>query len=79
MTPEERAEFVKDIALASESRKQPLTDDEERWVRMAIQKEAKSAEFRDAIISKTVGGLVWAGLLGVGAILLDFAKVHGWK
>ena len=79
MTPEERAEFVKDIALAIESRRQPLTDDEERWVRMAIQKEAKSAEFREAIITKTTGGLIWSALLGIGYVLLDFLKLHGWK
>lgn len=79
MTPEERAEFVKDIALAIESRRQPLTDDEERWVRLAIEREAKSAVFRDAIVSKTIGGLIWLALLGLGAVLFDYMKMHGWK
>ena len=79
MTSEERAEFVQDIAEAISQKASTLTDDEQRWVRMAIQREAKSALFREAIINKTMGGLVWAGLLGVGAILLDYARFHGFK
>ena len=79
MTPEERAEFVTDIALAIESRRQPLTDDEARWVRLAIEREAKSVLFRDAIITKTTGALVWFALIGIGAVLFDYMKLHGWK
>ena len=77
MSPAERAEFVQDVAQAIISATHPLTDDEQRWVRMAIQREANSAEFRKAIIEKTMGGLIWAALLGVGAILLDYLKLHG--
>lgn len=79
MNPAERAEFVQDVAQAIISSTKPLTDDEQRWVRMAIQRQANSAEFRKAIIEKTTGGLVWAALLGMGAILLDYIKLHGWK
>ena len=79
MNPAERAEFVQDVAQAIISANKPLTDDEQRWVRMAIQREAKSAQFREAIINKTMGGLIWFALLGIGAILLDYLKLHGWK
>ena len=81
MTESERDEFISAIAQAVAERAKPasLTDDEQRWVRMAIQKEAQSIELRKAIIEKTLGGLVWAGLVGFGLVLLEFAKNHGYK
>lgn len=79
MSPQERAEFISDIAAALTKSQTPLTDDEQRWVRLAIEREAKSAEFRSAIITKTVGGLVWSALLGIGYVVIDFLKLHGAK
>jgi len=77
MSPEERAQLVHDISLAL--RPVPaasLSDEEHRWVKMAIQKEAQSIELRKAIIEKTLGGLVWMVVAGFGYVLLDFAKTH---
>lgn len=79
MTPQERAEFIADVAAAIQAVPAALTDDEQRWVRMAIQKEAQSIELRKAIIEKTLGGLVWALLLGLGYLIADFFKNHGFK
>lgn len=79
MTPSERAEFIADVAAAIQAVPATLTDDEQRWVRMAIQKEAQSYELRKAIIEKTLAGLVWAGLLGIGYLIVDFLKNHGLK
>ena len=81
MTEAERAEFISAIAEAVATKAKPasLTDDEQRWVRMAIQREAQSIELRKAIIEKTLGGLVWAGLVAAGLILLEWAKTHGFK
>lgn len=81
MTEAERDEFITAIAAAVAERAKPasLTDDEQRWVRMAIQREAQSIELRKAIIEKTLGGLVWAALIGVGMILLEWLKTHGYK
>ena len=81
MTEAERAEFISAIAEAVATKAKPasLTDDEQRWVRMAIQREAQSIELRKAIIEKTLGGLVWAGLVAAGLILLEWAKTHGYK
>lgn len=56
-----------------------LTQDERQWVRLAIQKEAQSIKFRQAVIEKTTEGLVWALLAGLGFVVLDFLKAHGWK
>jgi hypothetical protein len=79
MTPAERAEFIADVAAAIQAVPATLSDDEQRWVRMAIQKEAQSIELRKAIIEKTLGGLVWAALVGAGYVIVDFLKTHGLK
>ena len=79
MTPEERAEFIADVAAAIKVVTASLTDDELQWVRLAIQREAQSIELRKAIIEKTLGGLAWSAIVGFGYLLLDFLKNHGLK
>lgn len=80
MTPEERAEFVADVAAAINRVAEPaLSEDEQQWVRLAIQKEAQSIKLRQAVIEKTLSGLAWSGLVGLGYIVLDFLKSHGFK
>ena len=56
-----------------------LNDDEQRWVRQAIEAQADRAKLRKAIIEKTFAGLIWAGILGIGAMFMSFLKDHGWK
>jgi hypothetical protein len=81
MTPEERAQLVQDLAAALNLAKQQpqLSDDELQWVRLAIEAEARKIRFRDAVIEKSLTGLVWTGLMGAGYVLLDFFKNHGLK
>lgn len=81
MTPEERAEFVADVAAAIKSSEPSpiLTDEEQQWVRLAIQKEAQSIRLRQAVIEKTLAGLAWSALVGLGYVFLDFLKNHGFK
>ena len=81
MTPEERTEFAAEIASAIRIRSTDtgLSDEEQRWVKMAIQKEAQSIELRKAIIEKTLGGLAWSGIVGLGYMLLGWATNHGYK
>jgi len=79
MTPIERAEFIADVAAAIQIAPPALTDDEQRWVRMAIQREAQSIELRRAIIEKTLSGLVWSMLIAVGYLIADFFRNHGFK
>jgi len=81
MTPEERAEFVADVASAIKA-SEPipvLTEEEQQWVRLAIQKEAQSIKLRQAVIEKTLAGLVWSAIVWLGVVFLDFAKNHGFK
>jgi len=80
MTPQERKDLISDIIVALETKSASLlSDDEQRWVRMAIQKEAQSIELRKAIIEKTLGGLAWSAVVGFGYMFLSWATSHGYK
>lgn len=63
-------------ALAETSH--PLSDDEIKWVRLAIEAEAKKAAFRQAVIDKTFIGLLSSGAIGVVYFFIDAVKNH-WK
>lgn len=81
MTPEERELFISDIAQAVRIRNTDagLSDDEQRWVRLAIKREAQSIEFRKAVIEKTTAGLVWSFIVGMGIVVLEYLRNHGLK
>ena len=78
MSPEERKELILEIAAALHPvLASPLSDEETRWVKMAIQKEAQSIDLRKAIIEKTLSGLVWFVIVGIGYLFVDFLRSHG--
>lgn len=81
MTPEERIEFAAEIAAAIRIRSTDtgLSDEEQRWVRLAIQAEVQRIEFRKNVIEKTLLSLIWAGVVGLGYIFLGWATNHGYK
>ena len=81
MTLEERDQLIAAIATAVRQRATDtnLSDDEQRWVRMAIKKEAQSIALRQAIIEKSLAGLVWAAIVGMGAMFLQWATAHGYR
>lgn len=60
-----------------------LTDEELRWVKLAIKRESERAEYRAAVIQKSTIGvlLMLAGAIGTGVLLVlrDFVMAHGWK
>ena len=56
-----------------------LTDDQHRWVELAIQKEAQTIAFRRAVIEKTTLGLVWAALVAIGLIVKEYLASRGLK
>ena len=78
MSPEERKELITEL-MDQLKTVNSLTDDEQRWVRMAIEREAQSIALRKAIIEKTITSLVWMLLAGVGYVFLDFLREHGFK
>lgn len=79
MTPKERQEFIRDITEALRATTPVLTEDEARWVKLAIEKEAQSIKLRQAIIEKTILMLVAGVFVWVGTVLLEWAKSHGFK
>lgn len=62
---------------------QMLSEEERIWVRLAIAREAQSIRLRQAIIEKTLTGLIWMVVLGVlgvsGGLIMDYLRAHGWK
>lgn len=81
MTKEEREELITAIATAVRARStdKQLSPDEAQWVRMAIKKEAQSIALRQAIIEKSITGLVWMAILGLGSMIVTWATAHGYK
>lgn len=57
-----------------------LSADEHVWVKLAIQREAQMIAFRRAVIEKTLIGLVWAGIIGLGIVVREYLIAHGmWR
>jgi hypothetical protein len=56
-----------------------LSEEERMWVKLAIKKEAQSISLRQAIIEKSLTGLVWAAIAGLGVVMFEYLKAHGWK
>jgi hypothetical protein len=79
MNPEERAVLVSDIAAAIKALPAALSDEEQRWVRLAIKKEAQAIVFRTAVIEKSLLGVIAMMGAGVIYILAEFFRNHGFK
>lgn len=81
MTPQERTEFIADIAQAIRARSTDaiLTDDEVRALKLLIKRQEQSIELRQSIIEKSLTGLIWSGIVGLGYIVLGWATQHGYK
>jgi len=56
----------------------PLSDEEVEWVRLAIQEQVRRAKFRQAVIDKTLIGLMSATLLWLGSKMVEVIMAH-WK
>lgn len=87
MTPEERHALVVEITAAIACTLQPaavaptpqLTEDELRWIKLAIEAEGRKIKFRDAVIQHTFTGLAWLAVLGLGLVFKEFIVNHFWK
>ena len=75
MSPEERAVFIAELMNQLKS-VNSLTNEEQNWVRMAIEKEAQSIALRKAIIEKTLAGLVWMAIMGILWVFYEFFQNH---
>lgn len=76
MNSDERTALIEDLTAALKSSSH-LSEEEQQWVRLAIKKEAQSIKLREAIIEKSLVGLVWMGIVGILYILKEFLFAHG--
>ena len=53
-------------------------EEQHRWIKMAIKREAQSIALREAIIEKSLGGLAWAAIAGFGILVVTYLRAHGW-
>jgi hypothetical protein len=65
-------------AVSEAVEQHPLSPEEVHWVRMAIKAEAERASLRKAIIEKSLAGLAWMALAGIGTWAVSFVADH-WK
>jgi hypothetical protein len=81
MTPEDRALLVTDLTnvLRQREAENNLSSEELAWVKNAIKAQNEMAQLRKAIIEKTLAGLIWAAVLGLGYLFVDFLRNHGLK
>jgi hypothetical protein len=79
MTPEDRALLISDLLVALKSGDTCLDREEQQWVRNAIKAQNDMEKLRKAIIEKTLAGLIWAAILGLGYLFIDFLRNHGLK
>ena len=79
MTPEDRALLISDLLVALKSSDTCLNAEEQQWVKNAIKAQNDMERLRKAIIEKTLAGLIWAAILGLGYLVVDFFRNHGLK
>lgn len=79
MTPEDRSLLISDLLVALKSSDTCLNVEEQQWVRNAIKAQNDMERLRKAIIEKTLAGLIWAAILGLGYLVVDFFRNHGLK
>lgn len=82
MSPDERKEFIADIAAAIQLQV-PVASfdvDEVTALKLLIKKQEQSIKFRQAIIEKSMSALVWAAIVGIAIVGREYAVAHGmWK
>jgi hypothetical protein len=74
---EELITLLKEV-ISEAVEQHPLSDDEVKWVRLAIEAEAKRAAFRKAVIEKTFIGLMSSAVIGLLMYGFDIFRTH-WK
>ena len=79
MTPEDRSLLISDLLVALKSSDTCLDREEQQWVKNAIKAQNDMERLRKAIIEKTLAGLIWAAILGLGYLVVDFFRNHGLK
>jgi hypothetical protein len=82
MTPQERADFIDDIALALSTKQEPtevLSDDEVRALKLFIKKQEQSIALRQSIIEKSLTALLIAAALGLFGMATGWFTTHMYR
>jgi GAF domain-containing protein len=84
MTPNEQEQFIDAVAAAvaiavAQDKVVTYPPEHAQWVELAIQRQAQSIKFRQAIIEKSLTGLVWAVIVGFVFIAREFLNNHGFR
>jgi len=74
MTPKERTEFINDVVEALAQAQSGQHETEHEWVKLAMQREAQSIAFRNAIIEKTILTLLGIAITGVIGLCIVVGK-----
>lgn len=82
MTPQERADFISDIAAALLLKQPPvevLSDEEVRALRVWIKRQEQSIAFRQSVIEKTTGALIKTLVTAVFGLAAAWFFTHIYK
>lgn len=72
--------LIGDAVRASVPAHECLSDEELAAVRSLIQSMARRAKFREAVIEKSLIGLIGAAVVWLGVIVREYAISHGlWR
>ena len=84
MTPDEQQQFIDAVtaavaAVVTADKAMMYPPEHSQWVELAIKRQAQSIALRQAIIEKSITGLVWAGIVGLTLVIRDWLNAHGLK
>lgn len=66
-------------AVAEAVRLHMPTSEERAYLGLAVRRAARRERLQQAIIEKSLTGLVWAAVLFVGVVFYEYIQSHGWK
>ena len=84
MTPDEQEQFIDAVSAAvaaavATDKISHYPPEHQEWVELAIKKQHQTIAFRQAVIEKSVGGLVWAAIVGFLLIIREWLNLKGLK
>ncbi len=53
--------------------------EEREFLALAVRRAARREQLQQAIIEKSLAGLVWAAILFLGVVFFEYISDHGWK
>ena len=66
-------------AVAEAVRLHMPSAEERAFLGLAVQRAARREKLQQAIIEKSLTGLVWAGLGFLALVFWEYVQFHGWK